>query len=114
MMVERPKTLVTTFRTGHMGCTFRFFCDGRTPAACGPRPKMGGHDNACRDFGVSRKTGCKIFDREGTRAGRAERSVATPGVMFVVLPCVRAGQLICWRSRSPTNQWFLTFSTVRR
>jgi hypothetical protein len=61
------------------------------------------HDNACRDIGVSRKTGCKIFDREGTRAGRAERSVATPGVSYVVLPCVRAGQLICWRSRRDSN-----------
>src|ERR1700730_17656704 len=49
MMVERPETELTTFRTGHMGCTFRFFCGGMcgcrgwsefgggtTPAPCGP------------------------------------------------------------------------------
>ena len=33
----------------------------------------------CRDFGVSRKTGCKIFDRcKEHGQGRTGRSVATP------------------------------------
>jgi hypothetical protein len=34
------------------------------------------HDNACRDIGVSRKTGCEIFDRykEHGQAARGDRS----------------------------------------
>ena len=47
--------------------------------------------DVCRDFGVSRKTGCKIFDRYKEGAGRAGRSVATPVLAtwcyrYVVLP----------------------------
>ena len=54
-------------------------------------PDGGGHDNVCRDFGVSHKTGCKIFDRYKEGAGRAGRSVATPVLAtwcyrYVVLP----------------------------
>ena len=39
------------------------------------------------DFGVSRKTGCKIFDRdkEHGQAARSDRS-RRPGVSYVVLP----------------------------
>ena len=65
-----------TIRTGHMGYTFRFFASGR----CGCRGKrvrlwknafalsarlLDGEPmtDVCRDFGVSRKTGYKIFDR---------------------------------------------------
>jgi len=47
-----------------------------TSALCGPRPGWGGRDNVCRDFGVSRTTGCKIFDRykEHGQAARGDRS----------------------------------------
>ena len=39
------------------------FGDGRTPALCGPPPGRGGHDGGVPGFGISRKTGSKIFDR---------------------------------------------------
>ena len=41
----------------------REFGDGRTPAFC--RPSSGGRadERLCREFGISRKTGYKIFDR---------------------------------------------------
>ncbi len=67
----------------------------------------------CRDFGVSRKTGCKIFDRYKEGAGRAGRSVATPGVGYVVLPLrgvtyvSGAGHLICWRATADDDEHYV-------
>jgi transposase InsO family protein len=39
------------------------FGDGRAPSFCRPPAGRGADDGLCREFGISRKTGYKIFDR---------------------------------------------------
>ena len=41
----------------------RVFGDGRTSALRGPSSRGRGHERLCREFGISRKTGYKIFNR---------------------------------------------------
>ncbi len=65
-----------TFRTGHMGYTFRFFCNlevwmpRKASSVMEERLRFVARlldgepmTEMCREFGISRKTGYKIFDR---------------------------------------------------
>ncbi len=87
-LAVRPKTWVTS-RSAHMGDTHcfrvggvdaveRVFGHGIAPSVRCPPDR--GRGNECREFGISRKTGCKIFNRyqeEGVAAltDRSRRSV---------------------------------------
>src|SRR6266446_2112841 len=71
---ERPETWVT-FRTGHMGNTFRLlraggvdaveseFGDGRAPSLCGPPGGWRGHDGRLPRFRHIAQDRLQIFDR---------------------------------------------------
>ena len=49
------------------------FGDGRTPTFCRPSARRRGHERVCREFGISRKTGYKIFERYEERGSRRSR-----------------------------------------
>jgi hypothetical protein len=49
-------------------------------------PDGGGHHDVCRDFGVAQDRLQDFRSLQGTWAGAAVRSVATPGAGYVVLP----------------------------
>ena len=44
---------------------------------------------------------------QGTRAGGAGRSVATPVLAAWCYPCVQAGQLICWRATNDDDEHYV-------
>ena len=89
-----------TFRTGHMGYTFRFFgrevwMPWKASSVMEERLRFVARlldgeamTEVCREFGVSRKTGYKIYDRYGSTAWRPS---ATARGARCAMPQLRSG-----------------------
>src|ERR1700730_15179539 len=56
-------TFCLRWQAGGVDAVEREFGDGRTPSLCRPPAGREAMTDLCRDFGISRKTGYKIFDR---------------------------------------------------